>query len=225
MRPNKLLRFSLILLMLLAALFVHAQYQENEDEDDDEDGGGINIESDWSRAANLYNGGDQLFCINLGLVLPLFYADQSQGYFKSQMKLGGFGALAYYYFLDPHWFLGGELGGMFASTVGQNMYYIVPFGIRGGYQFIWNRFEFPLSMMLGCAPQAHADLSYFGLFSKLGAGAFFRFNSDWSFGLNTGFWWVPQWTSKSRPDAANPNARRNIHGFFWEISLGVRYHF
>jgi hypothetical protein len=203
-------------------LVLHAQ--DSEGSEDDEYEGGINIESDWSRAANLYNSGDQFIGINLGLVKPLFFIEQEEGYLKTQMRLGGFLSLTYNYFLDPHWYLGAELGGMFTSTVGKNMFYIVPIGFSGGYQLIWNRFEFPFSLLLGFAPQVYSQMTYFGFFSKLAAGIFYRFNSEWSFGLNTSFWWVPQWTKKSRPFKDHSDAI-NIHGFFWENSLGVRYHF
>ena len=222
MRSLKVLRSAFLLLMLVSALFLHAQYREGAGDDEDE--GGVNIESDWSRAANLYNGGDQLICINLGLVQPLFFSEQEEGYLKTQMHLGGFGSLAYNYFLDSHWYLGAELGGMFASTVGRSMFYIVPIGVRGGYQLILNRFEFPLSLMIGFAPQSYNQRTYFGLFSKFAAGAFYRYNAEWSFGLNTSFWWVPEWSDKNRPFASRTTAI-NIHGFFLEMSLGVRYHF
>ena len=222
MRPHKLLRAVFLVLMFSLVLFLHAQDAETGEDDDDEEDGGISIESDWSRAANLYNKGDQLFCVNLGIVKPLFFMDQSEGYFSTQMNLGGFGSLAYNQFFDSHWFWGVELSIMFASTISKNMYYIVPIGFRTGYQFILNRFEFPLSLIVGIAPQSYAEVSYFGIFAKPTAGAFFRFNPDWSFGLNTSFWWVPQWTRKTRDSRSGVI---NIHGFFWEFSLGVRYHF
>ena len=209
--------------MLMTALFLHAQDAET-DEEDEEDEGGISIESDWSRAANLYSSGDQMFCINLGIIKPLFFIEQKEGYFKTQMNLGGFGSLAYNYYLDSNWFLGGELGGMFSSTIDRSMFYIVPIGFRAGYQFIINRFEFPLSLMVGFAPQSYAERTYLGLFSKPAAGAFFRFNSEWSFGMNTSFWWVPEWTGKKRVFNQRTSSI-DIHGFFWEFSLGVRYHF
>ena len=209
-------------MMFTTALFLYAQDADDEDEDEDE--GGINIETDWSRIMNVYNNGDQLFCINLGIVKPLFFVEQNEGYFETQMNLGGGGSLSYMYFLDSHWFLGAELGGMFCSTIGKNMYYIIPVGFRGGYQFIAKRFEFPLSLMIGFAPQSHAERTYFGLFSKSSAGAFFRINTDWSFGINTSFWWVPQWTSKKR-ELDYRTRSINIHGFFWELTAGVRYHF
>jgi hypothetical protein len=81
--------------------------------------------------------------------------------------------------------------------------------------------------MVGAAPQQRLDGSYFGLFVKPSAGVFFRFNPDWSFGINASFWWVPQWTSvRDDPGMVNRHSRAiNIHGFFLETSIGVRYHF
>ena len=210
-------------MLLVSAFILHAQ-EADIDDDEEEDGEGISIETDWSRAANLYTRGDQTFCISLGLVKPLFFAEQEEGYLKTQMNLGGMGSLAYNYFLGPNLFLGGELGGMFASTLGENMFYIVPIGFRAGYQFILHRFEFPLSFMIGLAPQSYNQRSYLGLFAKPAAGGFFRFNNDWSFGLQTSFWWVPQWTKKTR-ELNYRSSTINIHGFFWETSLSVRYHF
>jgi len=207
-----------LLILFLTTLTLFAQ------NDDDDEGEFFPLESDWSRIANLYSKGDQTFCINLGLVLPLFFVEQKEGVMDNQMKLGGMGSLGYNYFLGPHLFIGAELGGMFAPTVGKNMFYIVPIGARVGYQFIFNRFEFPLSLMVGFAPQSYTQRSYFGFFTKPTAGAYFRFNSDWSFGLNTSFWWVPQWTNKTRENTFHPGAV-NIHGFFLEITLAVRYHF
>jgi hypothetical protein len=125
------------------------------------------------------------------------------------------GSLAFNYFLGPHLFLGGELGGMFAGTRGENMLYIVPFGIRVGYQFILKRFEFPLTLMVGGAPQKYLDKGYFGLIVKPGAAGFFRFNPDWSFGLNANWWMVPEW----------PKNGKNVLGNFLEITLSARYHF
>jgi hypothetical protein len=104
---------------------------------------------------------------------------------------------------------------MFAATKGENVLFIVPMGLRIGYQFILGRFEFPLSLMVGGAPQKELDFGYFGLFLKPAASIFWRFNPDWSFGLNTAYWWVPQWP-KNGPD---------VYGNFLELTLSARYHF
>jgi len=218
MQLVKLMRLLLVPLIFFVLTFgVHAQ---EEDEDDDEE---ITIESDWN-ATNFapYTRGDQIFSINLGLVMPLFFSDQQIGYLDTKMGLGGMGSLGYFYFLGPHLFLGVQLSGMFAATEGKNMYFIVPIGLSVGYQFVLKRFEFPFYLMAGIAPQTHQQRSYFGFFSKAVGSAFFRFNSEWSFGLNTSLWWVPQWTKKTRSDY---EGNINIHGFFWEIGLGARYHF
>jgi hypothetical protein len=205
------------LIIFVGSSLIHAQ------EEDDEDDRDIYLETDWSSAnASRYSSGDQTFSICLGLVKPLFYLDKQEGYLPTKMNLGGMGSLGYTYFLDAHFFLGGELSGMFASTVGENMYFIVPIGFNAGYQFLLGRFEFPLSLMIGAAPQTFKGFSYFGFFSKASGAVYFRFNSDWSFGLNTGFWWVPEWTKKTRIDY---DGNVNIHGFFWEFKLGARYHF
>jgi hypothetical protein len=181
------------------------------------------IESDWSEyRPNLYSRGDQTFNMQLGMGFPLFYADQALGVLDTNMNFGGLATLSWNYFLDPHWSLGVEVSGAFFSTKGKNNYYIVPFGFKAGYQLIFRRFEFPLSLMIGAAPQMRLGGSYFGLFARPGAGAFFRFNPDWSFGIFTGFWWVPQWTGKS--ETGHPG-KVNIHGFFLEAGIGARYHF
>jgi len=220
MQLVKLTRLLLVPLIFFALSFgVHGQEEDEEDDDDEE----ITIESDWSAAVfTPYTRGDQTFSINLGLVKPLFYIDRQNGYMDSNMGLGGMGMLGYTYFLNSNLFLGFQLSGMFAGTEGKNMYFIIPLGFSVGYQFVIKRFEFPFYLMAGIAPQTHLQRSYLGFFSKAAGSAFFRFNTEWSFGLNTGFWWVPQWTKKTRPGY---DGNVNIHGFFWEIGLGARYHF
>jgi len=220
MQLVKRMRLLLVPLIFFALAFgVHAQ-EEDEEEDDDEE---IVIESDWSAASLApYSRGDQTFSINIGLIKPLFYLDSKDGYMNTNMKLGGMGVLGYNYFLGPHLFLGFQLSGMFAGTVGKNMFFAVPIGFSVGYQFVVKRFEFPFYLMAGVAPQTHQQRSYFGFFSKVVGSTFFRFSTDWSFGLNTGFWWIPQWTKKER---YGHDGNVNIHGFFWEIGLGARYHF
>ncbi|MDR2144768.1 MAG: hypothetical protein LBP29_10410 [Treponema sp.] len=210
-------RQSLVLLCFVLSVSLYAQEEEAPP-----------IESDWSGyLPSVYSRGDQTFHFHLGLGFPLFYADQEKGILDTKMNLGGLATLSYNYFLNSHWFLGGELSGAFFSTEGKNNYFIVPMGFRAGYQFIFRRLEFPLTLMVGFAPQQRLGGSYFGLFAKPSASVFFRFSPDWSFGINAAFWWVPQWTGKrDEPSVANGNSGNiNIHGFFLETSIGVRYHF
>ncbi|MDL2228907.1 hypothetical protein LJC14_01520 [Treponema sp. OttesenSCG-928-L16] len=199
--------------VLTAAILAPLSAQEGGGESDP--GGSLPIESDWSGTMSLYTRGDQTFTISLGPIIPLFFTGHS-GILDKKVKVGGTGSLAYTYFLSSRFFVGGEIGGMFASTLGKNMLYIVPMGVKGGIQFVAGRFEFPLSLMIGMAPQKELDSGYFGFFMKPQASVFWRFNPDWSFGLNAGWWWVPQWTS---------NKSENAQGHFLELTLSARYHF
>jgi len=153
----------LVFFALTAGIYAQEDnYKEGEDQDDI-----INIESDWASANfGIYKKGDQTFSINIGLVIPLFYADEQNGYLDPNMNLGAIGALGYTYFLDSHFFLGGELSGMFCATEGNNMYFIIPIGFRAGYQFVLKRFEFILDFfpsfqvlsILDLIRNGHSDL-------------------------------------------------------------------
>ncbi|MDR3167912.1 MAG: hypothetical protein LBT93_08210 [Treponema sp.] len=200
--------FFLILIFLVLVFPLTAQ--------EGEDPGETPIDSDWSDfMPALYARGDQTFTISLGPIIPAIFRGES-GLIENNLKLGGTGSLAYNFFLTPSFFIGAELGIMFSSTLGKNHLFIIPFGFKIGYQWVANRFEFPLTLMVGGAPQRYQNYSYFGLIIKPGASAFFRYNSDWSFGLNTTWWWIPEWTSEKGKD---------VFGNFIDVTLAARYHF
>jgi hypothetical protein len=196
-----------------------------------------NIETDWKGyTPSTYSKGDQIFNIHIGLGFPIFVVDRgldkdsvkvewiskSLGTYQPGMKLGGVGSLAYTYFFDAHWFMGGELSGSFYVTTGKNNFFMVPIGVFGGYQFVVKRFEFPLSLMVGIAPQTRLNGNYLGFFSKAAVAGYFRINPDWSVGIKSAFWWVPEATKKTDVDHSG---NVNVHGFFIELCLGARYHF
>jgi hypothetical protein len=180
--------------------------------------GEIPIESEWDiYAPEFYSRGDQTFIISFGVVAPTMFFGQD-GIISHNISppVGGTGSLAYNYFFTSHLSLGGEVGGMFTSTVGQNVLYIIPIGLRVGYQFIFRRFEFPLALTVGIAPQRYLNLGYLGLFAKAGGSVFFRFNPDWSFGVNANWGWYPQWVKKPE---------ENVHANIMDITVAARYHF
>jgi hypothetical protein len=201
-----------LFVLLLSGLATPAFAQEAGDPDEP---GSPPMISDWdSYAPELYSLGDKTFNISLGIIVPTVFAGSGlEG--PHNVNLGGTGSLAFNFFLNSHLFVGGELGGMFAPTKGKNMVYIIPFGVRAGWQFVVGRFEFPLTLMIGAAPQKYLDKGYFGLIIKPGASGFFRFNPDWSFGLNANWWMVPEW----------PKNGKSVLGNFLEVTLSARYHF
>jgi hypothetical protein len=203
--------FWLLLFLIVVVLPVTAQEEDPDSEREDEIPG-IN----WDPyVPDLYRAGDKTFVITVGIIFPTIFTGKGLEGYSSNIGLGGMGSLGFNYFLNSNWFLGGEVGGMFAGTGGKNMVYIIPFGPRVGYQLVFKRFEVPLTLMIGAAPQSYLDKGYFGLIIKPGAAFFFRFNPDWSFGLNTNWWILPQW----------PANGKDVVGNFLDLSLSAKYHF
>lgn len=177
----------------------------------------IATEPIWNgEVPSVYTKGDKTFTISLGTIVPLFYTTGSFGKVKNNSSVGGAGSLGYNYFFNSHFALGGEFGGMFSGTLGENMLYVIPFGLKATYQFVVPPFEFPISLMVGGAAQSYLDTNYLGMIVKPGVSAFWRQGPDWSFGINAAWWWLPQWTSSSET---------SVFGNFLELTLAARYHF
>jgi len=197
--------WSLFLILFLLS-FGQSLYAQEEEEDPPE--------SDWIDIVTApYAQGDRSFLVSLGIIIPLYFSgieDNQHG-----LSVGGFGSLSFNYFLTSNIFLGAEISGMFSGTRAGNMLYIIPFGARIGYQFYYRRFEVPVSLMIGGASQRYLEKSYFGPILKPGVSAFWRYNPDWSFGMNAVAWVVPQW----------PKNGNNSIGNFLELTLSARYHF
>jgi hypothetical protein len=212
----RIIKKHLLWVILLGSLggvsFLAAQEEPPEEEEP-----GIAIRDEYrGDSPTLYQFGDKTFIITAGVIFPtLFYGEINPSKGHNFNAAGGAGMLSFNYYLSPHVYLGLELGGMFLGTKGENMFFMVPFGLRLGYQFILKRFEFPFTLMVGGAPQKYLEKGYFGLILKGGVGVFWRFNPDWSFGLNTDWWYTPQ----------QPKNGKNVQGNFVDLTLSARYHF
>ena len=170
---------------------------------------------------NAYRRGDRTFLITFGFMFPTVFGGAVENN-NHNMKTGGSGTLAFNQFLTSNIFVGGELSGMFASTVGKNTYTVLPaYGLKLGYQFVLWRFEFPLSFFVGAGHQRRRPLedAYYGPIFKPSASVFWRFNQEWSFGLNTVWWLIPQWP------AEREGFKHNVYGNFLELTLSARFHF
>lgn len=175
------------------------------------------IEAEWDFFTDLYTTGDQTFSISFGVVFPtVFINDGKVIDHKFRPGVGGAGSLVYSYYLNSHFFVGGELGGMFINTLRGNTVFIVPFGVRVGTQFIFGRFEFPIFYSVGMSWHNYLNHGYYGLFMKGGFSAYFRPINDWSFGITTDWTWLPEWTD---------NKSQNVDGNVLHLKLSARYHF
>ena len=197
------------LLLLLLCVSLYAQ------EDDDIYGP---IDSDWDiYMPELYSRGDQTFIISLGCTFPTIFINNGEKIDHNFVPpVGGTGSLAYNYFFSSNISLGGEISGIFNSTLGQNTVFMIPIGLRVGYQFILWRFEFPLTLTLGVNWHRYLNLGYFGYYMKFGGAVYYRFNPDWSFGITTNWGWYPELTNDRSKD---------VHGNIIDLTLSVRYHF
>jgi hypothetical protein len=198
-------------------------YAQEEDDEEDTDDGGASIETDWDGyVSDLYSQGDQTFTISLGVIFPtVFFNNTERIPHHFDPPVGGAGSLAYSFFLNGHFFMGAEIGVNFNYTLGQNTVFIIPIGIRTGWQFLLNRFEFPLTLVVGVVPQRYLNYSYTGMFIKGGASGFFRFSPDWSFGLNVDWCWYPQWPQEN----GKPVPDKNMYANILALTLAARYHF
>jgi len=193
-----------ILFLIFSGLSLYAQ----EEEDDDS-----LPQTEFDEIMTVdYSPGDRNLTVSFGAIIPLFFSGIDNN--QHGLSVGGVGSLIFNYFITPKLFVGGELSGMFSGTRGGNMLYIVPFGVRAGYQFSYRRFEFPVSVMIGAAAQQYIEKGYFGFVIKPGASAFWRYSPEWSFGVNGTWWFVPEW----------PENGKDSFGNFLELTLSARYH-
>jgi hypothetical protein len=202
--------FFLIVFTLFSGLSLHAQ----EEEQKEDIGENPSVESDWDGfISEPYSRGDKTFSIILGVLIPTYFSGVENN--EHGISLGGVGSLAFNYFITSRIFFGAEISGSFSATRGHNMLYLVPFGVRGGYQFWYRRFEIPINLFIGAAPQKYLEKGYFELIVKPGASFFWRYSPEWSFGLNGNWWFLPQW----------PKNGYNANGNFLELTFAVRYNF
>jgi len=194
---------------------------DDNDSDDDSDDYISQAEPETDRyIPDKYARGDQVVTISIGAAFPvLFYNGNGDKItHKITPPVGGSLSLAYTYFLGAHFFIGAEAGFITAFTLSENAVFLIPIGARAGWQFAIRRFEFPLYVAIGIAPQKYLDFGYFGMYLKGTIAGFFRYNPNWSFGLNADWTWFPQWPK-------NKKKNEEVNGNFIGVSLSARYHF
>jgi len=212
----------LLILLMFLGVFLFAQ-EDDYDDDEDSSDSAPTLETDWDGyMSELYSRGDQTFTISLGVIFPtVFFNNTTIIDHHINPPVGGAGTLAYTHFLNAHYFLGVEIGINIFYTLGQNSVFIIPIGLRTGWQFILHRFEFPLTFTIGVSPERYLNNGYVGLFLKGGGSAFFRFSPEWSFGLNADWSWYPQWPKENGKPVPAKNMYANVLG----LTLAARYHF
>jgi hypothetical protein len=201
-----------IFFFLLLLFFPILLYAQEEDEEEP------SVDSDWDYyETDFYTAGDKAFIVSFGGIFPTVFLNNGEAIEHNLTPPAGFtGSLAYAYFINSSVYVGGELQGMSVRTLSKNWLFLIPIGLRAGWQFTLSRFEFPVGLALGMTFHRYLDLGYFGFYLRGGGGAYFRFNADWSFGFNASWAWYPEWT---------PRKGENIDAHIVDAMLSVRYHF
>lgn len=167
-----------------------------------------------------YSLGDQLLSINLGLFGPLFFFGGPDGAVSANLTLGGAGSLAWASYLSNEWTVGVEVGGSFSFTPNMRALWMVPVAARGSYIFRFYPFEVPVTVAAGLNFSRLVDNQKIDGFVKAGASFIWNYSSQWGFGANLMYWFVPQiYTASSTPGA---DATR--FGNFLEFTLSALYH-
>ncbi|MGN0739313.1 MAG: TP0733 family outer membrane beta-barrel protein [Treponema sp.] len=178
------------------------------DSDDEYTGDGDYYEDEEIRLTQ--NGaGDQFIALKLMPLIPLN--------FDKQLSVGGALSLGYHRFLTQFIAVGADVMFAYNTTIGSNLFTVIPLTVGITFQpYVW-RFEFPITLNVGAALENYLQYNYFpGLILKAEAGCFYRMNENWSFGLECQLMYLPQWYSDSS---------KNDYYLGITATVGARYHF
>jgi hypothetical protein len=170
----------------------------------------------------VYSLGDQTLRINLGMFAPLFFFGGPDGPAPANLTIGGAGSLAWESYLTNNFTVGAEIGGSFSFTPNFRTLFMVPIAARTSYIFQFYPFEVPVTLGLGVNFSALGDERKIDPFAKAGAAFYWNYSSQWAFGGNLFYWFVPQFY-RDDPEIGRFDATR--YGNFLEFTLSALYHF
>lgn len=199
---------SLFLIVLLSTTFIFAQDVPQENEPEQNEKAPVEIQPETSDFEyKLNQKGDWFVKVSINGGFPIQ---------PETMEFGLDLNLGFYYFLASNFAVGGDISFDYAPTLGEQIFYCIPFSGKLVYQFCLGKFEIPLFLGVGGAIERHNSNFYFGLIVKPELGFFYRYNADWSFGATGGVSILPQWYK---------NEEYNYCGYIIDAGFSVRYHF
>jgi hypothetical protein len=168
----------------------------------------------------VYTLGDQTLRMNLGMFAPLFFFGGPTGFDPAKLTVGGAGSIVWESYLSNAVTLGVEIGGSFSFTENRRALFMLPIAARGSYIFSFYPFEVPVTLAAGMTFSRVAEIQKLDSFLKLGTTFLWNYSSQWAFGANVFYWFVPQIYLASSP--AGADATR--FGNFLEFTLTALYH-
>lgn len=199
-----------IIILLTLLVFISGPLFAASDDDDD-----------YDTYQETFSLGDQMFFINGGVFIPLFFFDRSLDVKDTNLTLGGTGSLCWQVFLTNHLSVGAELGGMFALSPNKRVLYMIPLMLKATYWIRFYPFEIPLSLGLGGNLSILEEAAHIDFIAKPGIGFYWNFNEEWAFGANATYWFVPQMYSGSGKVPSD----NSMFGNFMDVTLSVLFRF
>ncbi len=193
------------ILLLLCIIFTVQSQSETEEEE-------MIIET--------YSLGDQVLTINLGPIIPLFFQSLDGTVSPTNLSLGGGGSLHWASFLNNRWTIGLEAGGIFSFSPNNRTLFMLPVTGKLSYYLRSFPFEIPLSLGVGMNMSRLSNNFHIEPIVKPAASIFWKYNAEWSFGVNFVYWWIPQIYLINPPPT-----EQSRYGNFLEITLSALYHF
>jgi hypothetical protein len=164
-----------------------------------------------------YELGDQLFSLRAGVLLPLFFHDFDGGpVYDANSTIGACGALQWSFYLMSTLRIGIDLSLAFSLDPNMNLYNMIPLTVNITYIFSVSRFEFPISLATGINILNYGEFYNLGFVLKPSVSANWRYDTNLSFGLTVGYWWVVEAAKGDYPPVA---------GNFLDITPAIYYHF
>jgi hypothetical protein len=166
-----------------------------------------------------YGLGDQMFTLNGGIMVPLFFQNPGKGVEETNLSIGGVGSLGWSAYLGNHLSLGVELAGMFSVSPLKRVLGMIPITAKISYFFRSYPFEIPIFLGLGVNFITFDEYLYIGPIAKPGVAFYWNFHPEWSLGLQASYWWVPEFYTE--PERSSYTR----FGNFLEITFSGLYHF
>ncbi len=163
--------------------------------------------------------GDQTLALSAGMMVPLFFQEFGGSAFPTNLTLGGMGELQWAAYLNPNLRIGLDLAGSFARSPNDHTLFLMPITAKVAYVLGVSRFEFPFYLGAGISIVRYREWSHVDFILKPGVAGYWRYDSNWSFGLNLTWWLDFQSTTSSQ----DPSQARM--GNFLMISPSVFYNF
>ena len=153
------------------------------------------------------------------MMVPLFYQEFDWATHDTNLTLGGMGELQWSAYLSPVVRIGLDLAGSFARSPNDRSLFLLPITAKVTYVLGVSRFEFPFFFGAGINIVRYREWSHVDLILKPGVGGYWRYNSNWSFGVNL-VWWLD-----FQPNTSNQGKDQARMADFLMISPGVLYNF